>query len=249
LISKRLITVLTFNNGVLFRTKLFTPDYRYTANFVDSWSVDEIIILDITRKHNNNTRNNFYKVIDSFSKNCFVPLTVGGWIRNIREVSKLFKLGADKVSINSSAIRNPRFITKISGTFGTQSVVVSIDAKKKDDGNYEVYSNQGKKPISICPTVWAKKVEDCGAGEILITSINNDGWLRGYDIDLCKKIKSTVKIPVLALGGCGNWDHMYQAFTTAKVDAACTQNIYHYTEQSIKSAKKYLKSKGIKVRI
>jgi len=249
MISKRLITVLTFDRGILFRTKLFRPDYRYTANFVDTWSVDEIILLDITRDYNADTRNNFYKVVNKFSENCFVPLTVGGWIKDIKEVKKLMSLGADKVSINSHAIKCPDFLSLVSKSYGSQSIVLSIDVKKNNNGDYEVYSNQATNRTRLKLKDWVKKGEKLGAGEILVTSIEKDGWLRGYDLDLCKEVKSAVNIPVILLGGCGNWEHIYDAFTIGNADGACTQNIYHFTEASIKSAKNFLKKKGLRIRI
>src|SRR3989344_3812988 len=142
MLRKRLITVLTFNDGVLFRTKDFIPDYRYTLNFVDAWSVDEIVILDVTRP-NQGKRENFYNVVRQFARKCFVPLAVGGGVRTLNDFKTLLGLGADKIIINTEAVKRPEFITEGAKSFGAQCVVVSIDAKKKDDGCYEVFTDFG----------------------------------------------------------------------------------------------------------
>jgi len=247
MLAKRVITTLTFNEGVLFRTKLFEPDYRYTSNFVDTWSVDEIIILDISRAYNTNIKKKFLNLVKKFSENCFVPLTVGGKIKNLKNVSDLMMIGADKVSLNTSAINNPKLITEVSESYGAQAVVVSIDVKKNGK-DYEVFSHNGSRPTGLNPEKWAKKCEELGAGEILITSIDRDGFLNGFDLELCKKIKSSVRLPVLVLGGCGSWQHMADAFNKTDIDAVCTQNIFHFTEESIKSSKLFLDSKNIYVR-
>ncbi len=247
MVTKRLIIALTFNFGVLYRTRNFLPDYRYTSNFIDTWSVDEIVVLDITRNKDPNSEELFNKKLDEITTNCFVPLTVGGGIKNIEDVKKKMRLGADKVALNTAVIENPKLISEISNSFGSQAVVCSIDFKKKND-NYEVVSNNGSLNTGLCPIKWAKKVEKLGAGEILLTSVDRDGFLGGYEIDICKIIKNEVNIPVIILGGCGNWGHMYEAFNVANVDGVCTQNVFHFTEKSLKSAKDFLKKKNIYVR-
>lgn len=247
MLRKRLVTVLTFNDGVLFRTKLFEPDYRYTLNFVDAWSVDEVVILDVTRPGKGD-RENFYKVVEHFARTCFVPLAVGGGIRDIDEARKLMGLGADKVVLNTGAVERPELITETARLYGAQCVVLSIDAKKVEDGRYEVYSAFGGRPTGMAPDAWASKGEALGAGEVLITSIERDGWLQGYDLDLCRLVSDAVTIPVLVLGGAGSWKHFTQAFEACDVSAVCTQNIYHFTEQSIRSAKAYLAKHGVAVR-
>lgn len=247
MLSKRLITVLTFNNGVLFRTKLFRPDYRYTLNFVDAWSADEIVVLDVSRPGESDTRS-FHDAISDFARRCFVPLSAGGGIRNLDDVAHFLACGADKVVINTGALRDPELIRRIAETYGSQCVVLSIDAKRNTDGTYEVYSDFGAVPTGRDPADWAKQGEQLGAGEIMITSIDRDGWLQGYDLELCQKIAARVGIPVLALGGCGNWSHMADLFEQTAVDAACTQNIYHFTETSIRNAKSYLAKRGVAIR-
>lgn len=248
MLRKRFVTVLTFNDGVLFRTKLFRPDYRYTLNFVDSWSVDEIVVLDITRPGEGD-KENFESVITKFASRCFVPLAAGGGIRTMDDVRRFMNLGADKVVVNTGALESSALITEIAEAYGAQCVVLSIDAKRHEDGSYEVFSNCGSKPTGKRPEEWAQDGERLGAGEILITAMDKDGWLQGYDLALCNSVSDNVSVPVLALGGCGNWKHMVEVFTQGNVSAACTQNIYHFTEASIRAAKKYLDAQGIPVRL
>ena len=247
MITKRIITVLTILEGVLYRTKLFSPDYRYSANFVDSWAIDEVIILDITRKKNQDSDKRFEKFFKTFSKNCFVPISVGGWIRTLDDAKRVFDIGADKIVINTGAFEDKKFISSLAKKYGKQSVTLSIDALEEND-KYFVYSNQGKKKENIDPFSWAQICVKEGIGEVLITSINKDGWLQGFDLNLCKQMKDSLNIPVLALGGCGNWNHLFELFKYCDVDGACTQNIYHFTEKSISSAKDFLMKKGIHVR-
>lgn len=247
MLRKRFITVLTLNDGTLFRTKLFSPDYRYTLNFVDAWSVDEIAILDVTRGDSPD-RSKFFKAVSTFAQTCFVPISVGGGIRKLDDVKRYMDAGADKVIINTGAIENPALITDIAEAYGAQCVVLSIDAARHGDG-YQVMSHFGAAETGLEPAAWTKDAEARGAGEILITAIERDGALQGYDLDLCNHVAAAVSVPVQVLGGCGNWNHMLAAFAIPGVSAACTQNIYHFTEQSISSAKKFLASKGCAVRL
>jgi imidazole glycerol-phosphate synthase subunit HisF len=247
MLRKRFITVLTLNDGTLFRTKLFKPDYRYTLNFVDAWSVDEIAILDVTRDDNPD-REKFFKAVSEFARTCFVPIAVGGGIRKLDDVARYMDAGADKVIVNSGAIDNPALITDIAEAYGTQCVVLSIDARKSESG-YQVMSHFAAEETGRDPAAWAKEGEALGAGEILITAIERDGALQGYDLDLTARVADAVTIPVQALGGCGNWNHMAAVLAVPGVSAACTQNIYHFTEQSIATAKKFLTSQGWAMRL
>lgn len=247
MLRKRVITTLTFNDGVLFRTKDFIPDYRYTANFIDTWSIDEIVLLDVTRP-GQGRKENFYARVQEFSRKCFVPLAVGGGVKTVEDFRKLLRMGADKIVINTEAIRNPRLITEAAQLFGSQCVVVSIDAKKNDNGSYEVYAEFGKNATGLDPISWAKKAQELGAGEIMITSIEKDGSLEGYDNELNRMITEAVTIPVLVCGGAGKWQDFVDGFVNGKASAVCTTCIYHFTETSIKSAKKYLTDAGIQVR-
>jgi cyclase len=249
-LRSRLVTVLTFNEGILFRTKVFEPDYRYTANFVDAWSIDEIVVLDITRPTPQSSeidRSPFFDVVRQFAKRCFVPLAAGGGIRTFDDVTRFLSIGADKVVVNSGAIENPDLISKIASAYGVQCVVLSIDVRKTGAG-YEVFSSFGQRPTGMSPQEWAKRGAELGAGEILITSIDRDGSLLGYDIDLCKQISAAVDVPVLISGGAGNWQHFVDGINKGEAAAVCTSNIYHFTETSVKSAKAFMAKAGIPVR-
>jgi cyclase len=247
MLRKRLVSVLTFNNGVLFRTKIFVPDYRYTASFVDAWSIDEIIVLDITRTDQGD-RQNFYDVVDSFARKCFVPIAAGGQVRTIDDFKRLLNAGADKIIVNSYAVENPEFITQAAQLYGSQCVVVSIDAKKMPDGNYEVLTHCGTKATGLHPKQWARRAEELGAGEIMIQSIDKDGSLEGYDNELNGLVASAVNVPVLVCGGAGKWQDFVDGVNKGGASAICTTNIYHFTESSIQSAKKFLSSAGVLVR-
>lgn len=244
MLRNRLITVLTFFNGVLFRTKLFKPDYRYTSNFVDMWSVDEIVMVDISKAKNKNT---FISVIDNFAKNCFVPLTVGGGIKKTADAKKYLDVGADKIVLNSGAIKDPKVITKIAQSYGSQCVIVGIDFKRIEN-QFKIYSQSGEKVESIDPVKWAIEVENLGAGEIFLNSVDRDGSLSGYDLDFLKTISQNVKIPIIIGGGAGNWKHFLEGIKNG-ADAVSTNNIYHFTEKSIINAKNYLNQNEVSIRI
>ena len=247
MLRKRVITTLTFNDGVLFRTKDFIPDYRYTANFVDSWSIDEIILLDVTRP-GQGKKENFHERVQNFARNCFVPLAVGGGVKTVDDFRTLLRLGADKIVINSEAVHRPTLITEAAQLFGSQCVVVSIDAKKKTNGTYEVYTEFGTKATGLDPVEWARQAQELGAGEIMITAIEKDGSLEGYDNELNKIVAEAVTIPVLVSGGAGKWQDFVDGFVQGKASGVCTTCIYHFTETSIKSAKKYLLNASIPIR-
>jgi imidazole glycerol-phosphate synthase subunit HisF len=250
MLRRRLITVLTFNDGILFRTKLFQPDYRYTLNFVDAWSVDEVILLDVSRTDTPLCqRTEFFGAIDKFARRCFVPLTVGGGIRSLDDVRMALACGADKVTINTGALANPEFITQISKAYGSQCVVLSIDARKDSEGNYRVYGCFGTEQTRHTVEDWAREGIARGAGELLVTSIERDGSLQGYDLDLCRRVTNSVSAPVLICGGAGNWSHFLAGVKEGGADGICTTNIYHFTETAIKSAKAYLNEAGVAVRI
>lgn len=246
MLRKRLITVLTFVDGVLFRTKKFVPDYRYTLNFVDAWSVDEIIVLDVTRDPNND-HSAFKGVVNNLAKNCFVPMCAGGGIRTLDDAKAYLDIGADKVVINSGIFEQPNLVSTIAKAYGSQCAVAAVDVRKSEKG-YEVFSHFGKKPTGKSPVEWVQELENMGVGEIMVTSIDRDGSLSGYDLDLCQQVTEKVSVPVLICGGAGNWKHFSQGFLQGGADAVCTANIYHFTETSIHSAKSYLDKAGILVR-
>lgn len=247
MLRKRFITVLTFNNGVLFRTKNFIPDYRYTLNFVDSWLVDEVIILDITRGVKKSSEK-FYGMVKKFAKSCFVPLTVGGLVSSDSDFSKLLHCGADKIVINTKALEHPDFITSVAKKYGTQCVVVSIDVKKVKEDKYEVFKKCGLYSTGLDPVKWALKAQEYGAGEIMLTSIDKDGSLEGYDNKLNSAVSEALDIPILVSGGAGKWQDFVDGIVIGKASGVCTTNIYHFTKSSIESVKKYMYLKNISVR-
>jgi cyclase len=206
--------------------------------------VDELIVVDITATREN--REPDYEEIGNFTKECFVPITIGGGIKNIDQVKKILRAGADKVCIGSAIFKNPKLISEIAQKFGSQCVVASIDAKRTK-GGYECYAESGTKKNKITPEKLAKKAEELGAGEILLTSIDNDGVMKGYDLNLIKKVTKAVSIPVIASGGAGNYQDMFDAIS-AGASAIAAAAIFHFTEQTPLEAKKFLKEKGIKTR-
>jgi cyclase len=244
----RVVTVLTLNDGVLFRTKLFQPDYRYTLNFVDTWSIDEVVALDITRPGAGDRRS-FEEAVSRLARECFVPLACGGGIRSIDDVHRLLRIGADKVVLNTGALDRPDLVTEVATLYGAQCVVLSMDVARRDDGRYEVCGEFGTRPTGLDPAAWAARAQELGAGEILVTSIERDGSLEGYDNHLNRVVSGAVTIPVLVAGGAGNWQHFSDGFQVGGASAVCTTNIYHFTETSIRSAKRYLHDAGVPVRI
>lgn len=246
MLKKRIIITLTFLDGVLYRTKNFKPDYRYTKNFLNLWSIDELILIDISQKK---FSKKFLELISFFSINCFVPVSVGGGIKSKNDVDLFFKFGADKIILGSDSINDPQLIHEISRKYGNQSIIQSVDCKKKISENiYTVYGQSGKKIIQDNPINFAEKAIGYGVGEILINSIDNDGSLLGYDLNLIDMCSKEIKSPILALGGAGNWKHIEDLFLNTDVSAACTQNIFHFTEESIQSLKNFLNNKNINIR-
>lgn len=248
MLRNRVITVLTFHDGVLCRSRNFNPDYRYTSKFVDLWSVDEVVLLDITRQDMGN-KDNFYKTIEYFAENAFVPLAVGGGVRTLDDVKTLFSLGADKIVVNKQLVCRPKFISEIASSYGSQAVVASIDAKHAENGGYQVYTDFGREDAGCDPVALARRAEELGAGEIMITSIERDGMLEGYDNELNRAVSEAVTVPVIVCGGAGKWQDFVDGFEKGKASGVGTTCIYHFTETSIKSAKIFLKKKGIEVRL
>ena len=204
------------------------------------------VVKDITASNEN--RDTIYDVVNDTSKKCFVPLTVGGGVRSVEDINKLLNCGADKVSINTAAVQNAEVVIESSKKFGSQCIVVAIDAKK--NGNvWEVFTHGGRNNTGINAIGFARKMEKCGAGELLITSMDRDGTQAGYDIDLMSKISFEVNIPVIASGGVGNLDHLVDGIKLGKASAVLAASIFHYGKYSVKQAKEYLNSKGIPVRI
>lgn len=255
--KKRLIPVLLLRNGFLVQSKGFAR-YRNLGNPSDSvkrlstWASDELIYLDISREEvydmrredlRDLNRGTLLEILQDVSKSCLMPVTIGGRIRSVSDIQLRLANGADKVSINTMAFDRPALIEEAAKKFGSQCLVVSIDAKQN-----EVFVDGGRRPTGLSPWDWAKRAEDHGAGEILINSIDRDGRGDGYDIELIARVAESVKIPVIAMGGVGEWDHFVEALEKTKADAVAAANIFHYTEQSVFRAKQHLFEKGCPVR-
>jgi cyclase len=212
----------------------------------NSRDVDELILLDITATIDD--REPDEESIKSFASECFVPLTIGGGIKKISQIEYLLSSGADKISINSHSYIDPMFIKNASNYFGSQCIVSSIDFKKLDSEKYACFSNSGKENMNIDPVEWAKKMEQLGCGEILLTSIDLDGSQKGYDIEIIKKVSDAVKIPVIASGGAGNYEHMISAIKDGGASAVAAASIFHFTDKTPAKAKEAMKDKNIPVR-
>jgi len=251
MLKTRVIPTLLYKNvglvkGIGFDSWRRVGTVMPSITVYNTREVDELILLDITAS--DEQREPEYEEIAQFSEGCFVPLTVGGGITSLGHVKKLLRSGADKVSLNSVLFQEPQLVSEVAYTFGTQCVVASIDARKGPDGRYECYSHAGKTPTGIDPGEWAAKLEELGAGEILITSIERDGTMEGYDLDLIKLVSSAVSIPVIASGGAGNYTHMVKAIQEGQANAVAAASIFHFTEQTPKEAKRALAVAGIPVR-
>ena len=243
MLAKRIITTLMLNNGILFRSKKFFPDYRYTLNFIDMWSVDEVILLDITRNldFESEKKNIFFSEMKKISQNSYIPLTVGGGIRKLNDIEKLLKNGADKIILNTISINNPNFINEAAKEFGSQCIVISVDAKFKN-GKFYLMEKYGQNKSDYELIDYIKIIQENNAGEIFLQSVNCDGSLLGYDLDLLETIKEYINIPLIISCGAGNWSHVKDVLEKDYVSAASLTNIFHFTEKSIKNLKQNLKS-------
>ena len=251
MLKNRIIPCLDVKNGRVVKGINFVDlkdagDPVEQAKIYSDGGADEICFLDITASNEN--RNIIYDVVEKTSKKCFVPLTVGGGIRSVNDINKLLNCGADKVSINTAAVQNSEVVVESSKKFGSQCIVVAIDAKKKFD-KWEIFTHGGRNNTKIDAIEFAKKMENSGAGELLINSMDRDGTQVGYDIELMSKISSQVNIPVIASGGVGNLDHLVDGIKLGNASAVLAASIFHYGKHSVKEAKEYLDSKGIPVRI
>jgi cyclase len=272
LLSKRIIPCLDVRDGRVVKGVNFVNirdagDPVDNARFYDEEGADELVFLDITASHEK--RDIMLDVVRRTADDIFMPLTVGGGLRDLEDIRNLLKAGSDKVAINTSAVKNPDFIRQAARRFGSQCIVAAIDAKRckgaageppewmEDDylrpkegaDSWEVYTHGGRTPMCIDAVRWAKYIEELGAGEILLTSIDHDGTKDGYDLDLTRTVSEVVSIPVIASGGVGALEHLYDGLVYGKADAALAASIFHYREYSIREAKEYLRSKGVTVRI
>jgi len=251
MLAKRIIPCLDVKDGRVVKGVRFLDlkdagDPAEVAAVYDREKADEVVFLDITASHEK--RDIMIEVVKKTAEMCFMPLTVGGGIRTLDDIRDLLAAGCDKVSINTAAVKDPEFVKKAAQRFGTQCIVVAIDAKKKDKGKWQVYINGGRTSVDLDAIEWAKKVEKLGAGEILLTSMDFDGTKEGYDIELTKKVAESVNIPIIASGGAGTLEHIYDVLTKGKADAALAASIFHYKEYSVMDVKKYLRDKGVTVR-
>ena len=251
MLKNRIIPCLDVQNGRVVKGINFVElkdagDPVEQAKIYSDGGADEICFLDITASNEN--RNTIYDVVEKTSKKCFVPLTVGGGVRSVEDISKLLNCGADKVSINTAAVNDKQVVVDSSKKFGSQCIVVAIDAKKNGD-IWEIYTHGGRNKTDIDAIKFAKEMEKSGAGELLVTSMDRDGTQVGYDIDLMSKISSAVNIPVIASGGVGTLDHLVDGIKLGNASAVLAASIFHYGKYSVKQAKEYLDLKGIPVRI
>ncbi len=252
MLAKRIIPCLDVNKGrvvkgVNFVNLIDAGDPVEAAKAYDEAGADELVFLDITASSED--RDIILDVVKKTAETVFMPLTVGGGVRTLEDVRKLLESGADKVSINTAAVKEPILVEEAANRFGSSTIVVAIDAKQVGKDKWEVYIHGGRTATGIDAIEWAKAVEDLGAGEILLTSMDKDGTKSGYDINLTRAISETVHIPVIASGGAGNKQHFLDAFTKGKADAALAASLFHFKELTIQEVKEYLEENNIPVRI
>ncbi len=257
MLAKRIIPCLDVKDGRVVKGVNFinlrdAGDPISNASFYEKQGADELVFLDITASYED--RDTMIEVVRRTAEKIFMPLTVGGGIRNITDIRNLLKAGADKVSINTAAVLDPSLINRVSKRLGNQCIVVAIDAKlvhspQSIAPKWEVYTHGGRTPTGRDAVKWAKEAERRGAGEILLTSMDRDGTKIGYDIELTRAVSGSVGIPVIASGGAGTLEHLYEGLVKGKADAVLAASIFHFREYSITQAKRYLKKKGVAVRL
>lgn len=255
-LAKRIIPCLDVDNGRVVKGVKFVDirdagDPVEIARRYDREGADELTFLDITATHDN--RNTMVHVVEQVASQVFIPLTVGGGIRTLDDIRRMLNAGADKVGINSAAVFNPEFVGEAAQRFGSQCIVVAIDAKKvsaeSEPSRWEIFTHGGRKPTGIDAVAWAKKMVDYGAGEILLTSMDRDGTREGFDLPLTRAISTAVTVPVIASGGVGNLDHLADGIIEGKADAVLAASIFHFAEYTIEQAKQRMAQRGIEVRL
>lgn len=251
MLTKRIIPCLDVKDGRVVKGVSFVElrdagDPVDAAKAYEEQGADELVFLDITASHEK--RKTIIDVVEKTASEVFMPLTVGGGIKTLDDIKELLRAGTDKVSINTTAVEDPDFVKRASERFGSQCIVVAIDAKKRAGGGWEVYTHGGRKARGLDAVEWAKRVEGLGAGEILLTSMDQDGRKDGYDLALTRAVSENTSIPVIASGGAGTLEHIYEAFTAGKADAALAASIFHFGLFTIPQTKEFLLEKGIPVR-
>ncbi|MEW6623929.1 MAG: imidazole glycerol phosphate synthase subunit HisF [Bacillota bacterium] len=251
MLAKRIIPCLDVNQGRVVKGVNFlnlqdAGDPVELAAKYDMEGADELVFLDITASHEE--RDIILEIARRTAEQVFIPFTVGGGLRNLEDIRKMLAAGADKVSINSAAVKDEKLVEKAALRFGSQCIVVAVDAKKRVEGKWEVYINGGRIPTGLDAVEWVKKVEELGAGEILLTSMDMDGTKNGYDIELTRAVSEAVNIPVIASGGAGEMQHFFDALTQGKADAVLAASAFHYGTYSIRQVKDFLRNGGVVIR-
>lgn len=252
MLTKRVIPCFDVDGGRVVKGVSFVElrdagDPVELASFYDAQGADELVFLDITAS--SDERQTVYDMVERTADRVFIPFTVGGGVRSADDVRRLLELGADKVSLNTAAVAEPRLVAETSQRFGSQCIVVAIDAKGRAPGRWEVYTHGGRRPTGLDAVEWAQRVVELGAGEILLTSMDTDGHQDGYDLALTRAVAEAVEVPVIASGGCGHPQHMVDAVTVGKADAVLAASVFHFGTFTIREAKEYMAARGIPVRL
>jgi cyclase len=252
MLTKRVIPCLDVKDGRVVKGVNFVDlvdagDPVEQARIYDRAGADELCFLDITASSDN--RGIIYDVVRATAEHCFMPLTVGGGVREVQDVRNLLLAGADKVSINTAAVTRPDFVAEAARKFGTQCIVVAIDAKRGGTGGFEVFTHGGRNPTGIEAVAWARRMTELGAGEILLTSMDRDGTKQGFDVELTRAVADAVSVPVIASGGVGNLDHMVGGIVSGHADAVLAASIFHFGDYSISDAKRAMQAAGLPVRL
>ncbi|HWR39723.1 MAG TPA: imidazole glycerol phosphate synthase subunit HisF [Patescibacteria group bacterium] len=250
--TKRMIPCLDVKDGRVVKGTNFVElrdagDPVELASVYDRELADELVFLDITASHEQ--RDTIVKVVESTASQVFIPFTVGGGIRTPEDIRRMLKAGADKVSLNTAAVKEPDLISEGARRFGSQCVVLAVDARRSGDASWEVYINGGRTPTGLDVLEWVRRGVELGAGEILLTSMDKDGTKDGYDIPLTRAVSEAVNVPVIASGGAGEMEHFYDVLTAGKADAVLAASVFHYGQFSVRQVKEYLRSRGVEVRL
>jgi len=252
MLAKRIIPCMDVTAGRVVKGVSFVElrdagDPVEIARRYDEQGADELTFLDITASSDD--RGIIFRIIEQVASQVFIPLTVGGGVREVQDVRNLLNAGADKISINTSAVLNPQLVADASGRYGSQCIIVAIDAKQVDEGRWEVFSHGGRKPTGLDAVEWAKKMQHLGAGEILLTSMDKDGQKTGFDLELTRAVTDALEIPVIASGGVGNLQHLVDGVKNGGADAVLAASIFHFGEYTVQEAKQFMAAQGIEVRL